>query len=122
MSVKTKEIIFTAQILPLLQTVSHPGVLSSLVLEQPVGTIYNVLFGIDGSRAARLLNFTCDVLANLPKDHDSALILQTSLLTFSRIPDLNSSALIQECLHAEAKRFEDLFIAMDTDDLTDTLQ
>ncbi|OGE53266.1 hypothetical protein PENARI_c008G07865 [Penicillium arizonense] len=122
MSVKTKEIIFTAQILPLLQTVSHPGVLSSLVLEQPVGTIYNVLFGIDGSRAARLLNFTCDVLANLPKDHDSVLILQTSLLTFSRILDLNSSALIQECLHAEAKRFEDLFIAMDTDDLTDTLQ
>ena len=122
MSVMTKEIIFTAQILPLLETVSHPGVLSSLVLEQPVGTIYNVLFGIDGSRAARLLNFTCDVLANLPKDHDSVLILQTSLLTFSRILDLNSSALIQECLHAEAKRFEDLFIAMDTDDLTDTLQ
>ncbi|KAJ5293967.1 hypothetical protein N7508_008788 [Penicillium antarcticum] len=122
MSVKTKQNIFKARILPLLQTVSHSDILSSPVLEQSVGTIYNVLFGIDGSRAARLLKFTCDILANLPRNQGSALILQTSLLTFSRIIDLNSSAIIQECLHAEAQRFEKIFRSMDTDDLTDTLQ
>ncbi|KAJ5749002.1 uncharacterized protein N7511_010698 [Penicillium nucicola] len=122
MSVTTKENIFKAQILPLMQTVSHSDILSSSALEQSVGTIYNILFGIDGSRAACLLNFTCDVLANSPKSQGTALILETSLLTFSRIVDLNSSALVQECLHAEVKRFEDIFTSMNTNELTGTLQ
>ncbi|KAJ5382686.1 hypothetical protein N7517_000597 [Penicillium concentricum] len=108
----TRDLIFKTQVLPFLEIVSNPEVVSSLVLEQAVGTIYNVLFGIDGSRAARWLNFICGVLEIDTTNEGSAMLLEASLHTFSRIADLNSTAPIQDSLHAVAQRFETVFTSM----------
>ncbi|KAJ5827029.1 hypothetical protein N7447_003792 [Penicillium robsamsonii] len=108
----TRDLIFKTQVLPFLETVSNPEVVSSLILEQTVGTIYNVLFGIDGSRAARWLNFICGVLEIDTTNEGSAMLLEASLHTFSRIADLNSTAPIQDSLHAVAQRFETVFASM----------
>ncbi|KAJ5188533.1 hypothetical protein N7472_007547 [Penicillium cf. griseofulvum] len=112
MDAPTRDLIFKTQMLPFLQTVSNPEVISSLVLEQVVGTIYNVLFGIDGSRAARWLNFICGVLETDTTNEGSAMLLEASLHTFSRIADLNSTAPIQDNLHAVAQRFETVLTSM----------
>ncbi|KGO51306.1 Zinc finger, CCCH-type [Penicillium expansum] len=114
MDAATRDLIFKTQVLPFLETVSNPEVISSLVLEQAVGTIYNVLFGIDGSRAARWLNFICGVLEVDTTNEGSAMLLEASLHTFSRIADLNSTAPIQDCLHAVAQRFEIVFTSMNS--------
>lgn len=116
MDAATRDLIFKTQVLPFLETISNPEVLSSLVLEQAVGTIYNVLFGIDGSRAARWLNFICGVLEVDTTNEGSAMLLEASLHTFSRIADLNSTAPIQDCLHAVAQRFETVFTSMNNKD------
>ncbi|KXG48936.1 uncharacterized protein PGRI_028060 [Penicillium griseofulvum] len=112
MNPQTRDLIFKTQVLPFLQIVTSPEVISSLVLEQAVGTIYNVLFGIDGSRAARWLNFICGVLEVDTTNEGSAMLLEASLHTFSRIADLNSTAPIQDNLHAVAQRFETVFASM----------
>ncbi|KAJ5950739.1 Zinc finger CCCH-type [Penicillium vulpinum] len=112
MDAATRDLIFKTQVLPFLETVTNPEVISSLVLEQAVGTIYNVLFGIGGSRAARWLNFICGVLEVDTTNEGSALLLEASLHTFSRIADLNSTAPIQDSLHAVAQRFETVFTSM----------
>ncbi|KAJ5561386.1 hypothetical protein N7461_000147 [Penicillium sp. DV-2018c] len=112
MDERTRKTIFMKQVLPFLETVSNPEVLSSLVLEQAVGTIYNVLFGVDGTRAARWLNFICGVLETNATDKDRATLLEASLLTFSGIVDLNSTAPNCDCLHTVAGRFEAVFASM----------
>ncbi|KAG0155114.1 Zinc finger, CCCH-type [Penicillium digitatum] len=112
MDAATRDLIVKTQVLPFLETVSNPEVVSSLVLEQAVGTIYNVLFGIDGSRAARWLNFICGVLEVDTTNEGSAMLLEASLHTFSRMADLNSTASIQDRLHAVAQRFEAVFASL----------
>ncbi|EED22474.1 NF-X1 finger and helicase domain protein, putative [Talaromyces stipitatus ATCC 10500] len=91
----TKEHLFQTLFLPLLKTISHPDVLQSLILERPVGTIYNFLFGVGGIRASKLLTFCSEVLMHCTKDESTLEWLDASVLVFSRIVDLNSTALVQ---------------------------
>lgn len=121
MTSTVKENIFKTPTLPFLETISHHNVLSSLVLEQSVGTIFNVLFGTEGARAANFLAFIGDVLATSNKDEAGVRWLEVSLLVFSKIVDLNSTACIQERIQTQAKRFEALFISMDTPETTGML-
>ncbi|KAF3387285.1 NFX1-type zinc finger-containing protein 1 [Penicillium rolfsii] len=101
-----KGTLFSTEVLPFLETVTHPNVLSSLVLEDSVGTIYNVLFGLNGDRAAKILKFIGDVISREAIGETKSWQLEVSLLFFSRLVDLNSTALIQEHLQEEAQRFE----------------
>ncbi|OXV05509.1 hypothetical protein Egran_06723 [Elaphomyces granulatus] len=113
MPLATKTHTFTSQILPFLRTMSHPTVLSSLVLEHAVGTIYNVLFGHGGRRTIRLFGYILDVLAAVdPADKLIVIYLEHSLTVFSQILDINSEAFIQEPLKGAAKRFAEIFIAV----------
>ncbi|KAN0083757.1 hypothetical protein V8E54_002845 [Elaphomyces granulatus] len=113
MPLATKTHTFTSQILPFLRTISHPTVLSSLVLEHAVGTIYNVLFGHGGRRTIRLFGYILDVLAAVdPADKLIVIYLEHSLTVFSQILDINSEAFIQEPLKGAAKRFAEIFIAV----------
>lgn len=98
--------VFSTQVLPFLETVTHPNVLSSLVLESSVGTIYNVLFGLNGDRAAKILSFIGDAISREAIGETKSWQLEVSLLFFSRLVDLNSTALIQEHLQEQAKKFE----------------
>ncbi|KAL3456102.1 AAA domain-containing protein [Aspergillus heterothallicus] len=65
--------------LPFMEIITHPNALASLVMEQAVGTIYNCLYGIGGSKAATAY-------------------LEQSLLVFWKIVELNSTAFVQEPL------------------------
>jgi hypothetical protein len=55
---------FQSHCVPFLQLISHEEILSSLVLEKAVGTIYNVVYGPAGRRA---INFFGEAVANLEK-------------------------------------------------------
>ncbi|KAJ5390631.1 uncharacterized protein N7496_001699 [Penicillium cataractarum] len=121
-----KGTVFSSQVLPFLETVTHPNVLSSLVLESSVGTIYNVLFGLSGGRAGKFLDFIGDAISREAVGEFKFRELEVSLLFFSllvdlngylqffsRLVDLNSTALIQEHLYAQAKKFDaELGLAM----------
>jgi hypothetical protein len=78
-SVETRKGIFQNEILPFLETITHPNVLASLVLEKSVGTIYSFVFGIEGKRAGETRQSN----------------LEVSLIFFSRIVELNSTAFVQ---------------------------
>lgn len=109
----TKTHIFTTQMLPFLQTISHPNVLASLILEQAVGTIYNFVYGVNGRRTIPLLSYILDVLSAANKSEETTITyLERSLVVFSKILDINSTAFIQESLELLAKRFQDIFIAL----------
>ncbi|KAF4199893.1 hypothetical protein CNMCM8927_004443 [Aspergillus lentulus] len=118
---KAKEEVFRSQVLPLLETVSHPKVLSSLILEQAVGTIFNVLYGINGRRAALFLSSICDVLSKTSKEETAVDWLEISLLVFAKIVDLNSTAFVQDALKDQANRFQQLFLQMTEGGLASSL-
>ncbi|KAI7969203.1 hypothetical protein EIK77_006108 [Talaromyces pinophilus] len=111
----TKQHLFKSQFLPLLKTASHPDVLQSLILERAVGTIYNFLFGVGGGRASMLLTFCSEVLRHCTKDESTSEWLEASLVVFSRIVDLNSTALVQESLKTCASQFQEIFTTWVTD-------
>jgi hypothetical protein len=115
LSTSTKQHIFKNQFLPLLKTISHPDVLQSLILERAVGTIYNFLFGVGGGRASMLLTFCSEVLRHCTKDESTSEWLEASLVVFSRIVDLNSTALVQESLKTCASQFQEIFTTWVTD-------
>ncbi|KAJ6096169.1 hypothetical protein N7486_006915 [Penicillium sp. IBT 16267x] len=104
--------VFSSQVMPFLEIITHVDVLNSLILTRHVGTIYVCLFGLNGSLAARVLGKICDILERPGADETSARRLEVSLFFFSRIVDLNSTAIIQQSLHKVAKRFDEIFHAM----------
>ncbi|KAF7173984.1 hypothetical protein CNMCM5623_006251 [Aspergillus felis] len=118
---KAKEEVFRSQVLPLLETVSHPKVLSSLILEQAVGTIFNVLFGINGRRAALFLSSICEVLSKISNEETTVEWLEVSLLVFAKIVDLNSTAFVQDALKDQANRFQQIFLQMTESGLASSL-
>lgn len=98
---------FTDQILPFFQTVSHPNILGSLALD------YNFIFGIEGRRTCLLFDCVLDVLASASQTEEATVTyLESSLVVFSHIVDVNSVAFIQKSLKPLAKRFEAVFIAL----------
>lgn len=107
-----KEEVFKTQILPFFEIVSHPNVLSSLIIEQSLGTIYNFLYGIEGTRASTLFEYVGDVLANATVDEDYVARFEVSVHVFSRIVDLNSTAFVHENLKTQATRFEEILLSL----------
>ena len=57
--------IFRDRTLPLFKIISHPDVLSSLILETPVDTIYTFLFGPSGRRGLGVFRFTATALSGM---------------------------------------------------------
>ena len=90
--------IFLDKLLPFFQTITHPDVMSSLILETPLDTIFTFLFGPNGRRAIRLFNFTTSALVALTlnegsKDEDlTSTAVAASLAVLERIVELNQSA------------------------------
>ncbi|CAI7659292.1 unnamed protein product [Penicillium palitans] len=102
--------IFCNQMLPFMEIITFPNVLASLVLEQAVVTIYNCIYGPVGRRAEPFLGFLADVVeAEIEKMDNTAFAhLEISLLVFSQVVELNSTAFIQEPLKLIAQRFASL--------------
>lgn len=95
---ETRLRIFKDSTLPFFQTISHPDILSSLILEAPLDTIYTFLFGPNGRRAINLFQSTASALgafvrAETIKDEDLASIAVTaSLAVLEKILELNQTA------------------------------
>ena len=90
--------IFKDSTLPFFRTISHPDILSSLILETPLETICTFLFGPNGRRAINLFRSTTSALGALAweetvEDEDLASIAVTaSLAVLEKIVELNQSA------------------------------
>lgn len=104
--------VFSSQILPLYQLMSHPNVLASAILEQAVGTLYNYLYGLNGQRAIKLFSFSTRILNadEFPPDN-----IEACVVVFSRMIDINVNATVNEQLHTPAKALARLVEARDTD-------
>jgi hypothetical protein len=94
--------IFQDRVLPLFRIISHPNVLSSLVLETPVDTIYTFLFGPSGRRGLSVFRFAASALSTILLRHSSSdeavvvVALSSSLAVLDRLIELNQSAQVIE--------------------------
>jgi hypothetical protein len=68
---ETTAAIFTDMTLSFYRIISHPDVLSSLILESPVDTIYTFLFGPSGRRGLSAFRFTATALSEIILGHSS---------------------------------------------------
>ena len=95
---ETRLRIFTDRTLPFFQTISHPDILSSLILETPLDTICTFLYGPNGRRAITLFKATTVALGALAgdetaKDEELTFVAVTaSLAVLERIVELNQGA------------------------------
>ena len=84
--------------LPFFRIISHPDILSSLILETPLDTIYTFLFGPNGRRAINLFKFTTSALGALARDEAvkdeelTSIAVTASLAVLERIVELNQGA------------------------------
>ena len=95
---ETRLRIFKDGTIPFFRTISHPDILSSLILETPLETILTFLFGPNGRRAINIFNATNVALVALArdeiaKDEELTLVAVTaSLAVMERIVELNQGA------------------------------
>lgn len=89
---------FKDSTLPFFQSISHPDIVSSLILEASLDTICTFLFGPNGRRAINLFKTTTSALgaiacAETTEDEDLASIAVTaSLAVLEKIVELNQTA------------------------------
>lgn len=94
--------IFAEMTVPFLRTISHLDVSSSLILEAPITTICNFLFGPNGARLITLFSFISSALSGLfeedtPQSKEQLRIgLTVSLAVLSQIVELCQTAQILE--------------------------
>ncbi|KAI9784988.1 MAG: hypothetical protein M1839_001184 [Geoglossum umbratile] len=94
--------IFKDRTLPFYRIISHPEVLSSLILETPTYTIYTFLFGPNGRRGLNAFRFTATALSEMILGHPSSdeevsiTAISSSLAVLSRLIEINQSAQVIE--------------------------
>ncbi|RDL33045.1 Uncharacterized protein BP5553_08484 [Venustampulla echinocandica] len=99
---KTTLSIFRDRTLPFYRIISHPDVLSSLILETSVDTIYTFLFGPSGRRGLRVFRSTATALSEMIFGHPSSdedastIAISSSLAVLDRLVEINQSAQIIE--------------------------
>ena len=90
--------IFRDNTLPFYRIISRPDVLSSLILETPIDTIYTFLFGPSGRRGLQVSRSTATALSGMilghsPGDEEvSAIAISSSLTVLDRLIEINQSA------------------------------
>ncbi|WPG98204.1 Hypothetical protein R9X50_00099100 [Acrodontium crateriforme] len=94
--------IFRNKALPFYRIISHPDVLSSLILENPVHTIYTFLFGPGGRRGLQVFRSTATALSRMISGHSSSneevsiVPISSSLAVLDRLIEINQSAQVIE--------------------------
>ena len=97
---ETRQHHFQDRTLPFFRIISHPDILSSLILETPLDTIYTFLFGPNGRRAISLFKSTTSALVALAWDETAqneeltSIAVTASLAVLERIVELNQAAQI----------------------------
>ena len=94
-------VVLKEAMIPFFQAISHEDVLSSLLLETAVDTIYNFLFGPSGRRAIRLFTYVAAILRAIKSSSESDVFayVEPSLAVLQKIVDLNGTALILAEFH-----------------------
>ncbi|TGO63802.1 hypothetical protein BELL_1063g00010 [Botrytis elliptica] len=94
--------IFMDRALPFYRIISHPDVLSSLILETAVDTVYTFLFGPSGRRGLQVFRFTATALSGMVLEHSlsdeklSIAAITSSLAVLDRLVETNQSAQVIE--------------------------
>ncbi|TEY28370.1 hypothetical protein BOTCAL_1025g00010 [Botryotinia calthae] len=94
--------IFRDRALPFYRIISHPDVLSSLILETAVDTIYTFLFGPSGRRGLQVFRSTATALSAMILGHSSSneeisiVAISSSLAVLDRLIETNQSAQVIE--------------------------
>jgi hypothetical protein len=94
--------IFRDRTLSFYRIISHPDVLSSLILETPVDTIYTFLFGPSGRRGLRAFRFITTALSGMILGHSSSdegvstIAISSSLAVLDQLIEINQSAQVIE--------------------------
>ncbi|KAL8921443.1 MAG: hypothetical protein Q9172_004035 [Xanthocarpia lactea] len=89
---------FEGSVIFFYRTISHPEVVSSLVLERPLETIYNFLYGSGGRRGVDVVRFTAKAISLLVIQYEddayekSNVILDPCFATLGRMIELNQGA------------------------------
>lgn len=91
---ETRLRIFRDRTLPFFQTISHPDILSSLILETPLDTICTFLFGPSGRRAINLFKSTSSALGALARDKtvEDEELNSIAITVLEKVVKLNQSA------------------------------
>ncbi|KAI9730359.1 MAG: hypothetical protein M1834_005869 [Cirrosporium novae-zelandiae] len=114
MADKAKIVVVMTEIIPFFQTLSHPDVVLSALLENPVSTIYTYIYGPGGRRTVKLFTLVVDVLSfqgysSLTiEDHDISSLVETTLAVLAKVIDLNGAALLNEALYPIVEALDDL--------------
>ncbi|KAK6337594.1 hypothetical protein TWF730_002989 [Orbilia blumenaviensis] len=94
----SEELNFVGHIIPFLKVVTNHEFQTSIVIERYAGTIYNVIYGVSGTRGVqffeRVLSRSRTLMTNNPDDY-----LETFPMIISALKhtiQLNSSAMVQE--------------------------
>jgi hypothetical protein len=99
---ETTVLIFKERTLPFYRIISHPDVLSSLILETPVDTIYTFLFGPGGRRGLGMFRSTATAISGMMLEHSpsdeevSTIAISSSLAVLDRLIEINQSAQVIE--------------------------
>lgn len=99
---ETSVSIFRDRTLPFYRIISHPGVLSSLILETPVDTIYTFLFGPSGRRGLSVFRFAATALSEMclglssSDEEVTAIAVSSSLAVLSHLIEINQSAQVNQ--------------------------
>ncbi|KAL8788904.1 MAG: hypothetical protein Q9213_001427 [Squamulea squamosa] len=96
--------VFQNAAVPLFQTLAHPGIASSLVLEHAVDTIYNFLYGSGGRRGAQVLRFCAKAISLMVIEGDNdvehyqkrSTVLKPFFAVVERLVELNQGALLHQ--------------------------
>ncbi|KAL8883396.1 MAG: hypothetical protein Q9192_007191, partial [Flavoplaca navasiana] len=92
--------LFEGAVVPLFQILTYPNVASSLVLEHPLDTVYNFLYGPGGRRGVIIFRFTSKMLLHAVVAGDSDTNRNSALgpcvAALERLVDLNQGAQLQQ--------------------------
>ncbi|KAF2767292.1 P-loop containing nucleoside triphosphate hydrolase protein [Teratosphaeria nubilosa] len=110
--------IFENQILPMFKAITHKNVIGSIILLPRLMTIYNILYGGDGEQAARMFGAVASILramtltdpnAENAVDAESIDVVETCLIAFAKLVEVNTEAQIHHGLKLVAESLALLF-------------
>lgn len=91
-------------VIPFLKIICHSMVLRSTLLENPLATIHNVIYGPQGARAVSFYSsIVSEILGSEDEDIGDPMTTHLLLLTFTKTSETNGGAFLNEGLRAIAE-------------------
>ncbi|QDS72075.1 hypothetical protein FKW77_003074 [Venturia effusa] len=105
-------VVLSEQLVPLFNVLTHPEIISSLLMEEPVAVICGFLYGVEGQRLTRLYDMVLNGLKGMSADsQDIDTYMTTALRLLAKIVDTKTEAQVNRNLHPIANSFSELLKA-----------